>query len=173
MPAEITNVSVSGYEQGQTGGITLTLDTPKNGSFFKVRQFDVYTGATSGFNPSSSNLFKNVPIYLNRVSYDLQILKDEQPKGELLYYKILPYDDFATGYFWTGAISGTLDYPREARTFLEAIPVRGSLADRTGVFTGLATPTLTEYDGIAFYQTGMGQDFYIVKSGQWKTVSLV
>ena len=86
---------------------------------------------------------------------------------------MLPTDDFGTGYFWTGVVSGSLDYPREARTFLEAIPVRGSLQDRTGIFTGYATPALTEYDGISFYQTGVNQDLYVVKSGQWKTVSLV
>lgn len=172
MPAEITGVFVSGFSQGQTGGITISVDTPQNGTFFKVRQFDLYTGATSGFNPSSRNLLKNFPIFSNKTSYDLRILKDEQPKGRNLFYKLLPSDDFGTGYFWTGALSGTLDYPREARTFLEAIPVRGSLQDRTGIFTGLASPALTEYDGISFYQTGVNQNLYVVKSGQWKTVQL-
>jgi len=172
MPAEITGASVSGYSEGQTGAVTITVNTPKNGSFFTVRQFDLYTGSSTGFSPNTGNLMKNFPIFGNRTSYELNILKNEQPKGQPLYYKILPYDDFSTGYFYTGAISGTLDYPIEPRTFLEAVPVRGSFQDRTGVFTGLASPTLTEYDGLAFYQTGVGQDFYIVKSGQWKTVQL-
>lgn len=172
IPAEITGAYVSGYSQGQTGAVTITVQTPKNGSFFTVRQFDLYTGLTSGFSPNTGNLMKNFPIYSNRISYDLNILKDEQPKGQSVYYKILPHDDFSTGYFFTGALSGTLDYPTEPRTFLEAIPVRGNLQDRTGIFTGLATPALTEYDGITFYQTGVGQNFYVVKSGQWKTVQL-
>ena len=172
MPAEITGVSISGYSQGQTGAVTLTVNTPKNGSFFTVRQFGLYTGATSGFYPSTGNLMKNFPIFGNKTSYDLSILKNEQPKGQSLYYKILPYDDFSTGYFYTGTISGILDYPVEPRTFLEAVPVRGSLQDRTGIFTGLASPALTEYDGLAFYQTGVGQNLYVVKSGQWKTVQL-
>lgn len=173
LPAEISNIRVSGYSEGQTGGVTLSVDTPNNGANFLVRRFDVHSGDSSGFYPTSGNLIKSFPIYQTRSSYDLQIQKDEQIKGATCFYKVLPYDDFATGYFWTGTVSGSLDYPRDARTFLEAIPVRGSFEDRTGIFTGYATPALTEYDGISFYQTGVNQDLYVVKSGQWKTVSLV
>ena len=173
LPAEISDVRVSGYAQNQTGAVTLTVDTPNNGTNFLIRQFNVYSGASSGFYPTTGNLLKTFPIYRTLNSYDLQINKTEQTKGVDCYYKVLPYDDFASGYFWTGNASGLLDYPREARTFLEAVPVKGSLEDRTGIFTGYASPELTSYDGLAFYQTGVNQDLYVVKSGQWKTVSLL
>lgn len=173
LPAEISNVRVSGYAEGQTGAVTLSVDTPDNGSNFLVRQFSVYSGASSGFYPSTGNLIKSFPIYRTLSSYDLKINQSEQAKGAACYYKVLPTDDFGTGLFYTGVTSGLLDYPREARTFLEAIPVRGSLQDRTGIFTGLASPALTSYDGISFFQTGVNQDLYVVKSGQWKTVPLV
>lgn len=172
LPAQITNASVSGFSEGQTGLVSINLETPDNGSRFTIKKFSVYTGANSGFSAYSGNLLKEFPIYTNRTSYTLSILKDEQPKGEVRFYKILAHDDFSTGYFWTGELSGTLDFPREARTFLEGVPPRGSFEDRTGIFTGLATPAVTEYDGITFFQTGVGQNFYIVKSGQWKTVQL-
>jgi hypothetical protein len=172
LPAEITDVRVSGYNEGQTGSVTLSVDTPTNGTNFLVRQFNVYTGASTGFYPSTGNLLKNFPIFRTLTSYDLKINQSEQTKGVNCYYKVLPYDDFASGYFWTGNASGLLDYPREARTFLEAIPVRGTLEDRTGIFTGYATPALTSYDGISFFQTGVGQELYVVKSGQWKVATL-
>jgi len=173
LPAEISDIRVSGYNEGQTGGVTLSIDTPQNGTNFLVRQFDVFTGASTGFSPSTGNLLKSFPIYRTLTQYNLQINQSEQTKGVDCFYKVSPHDDFGTGYFWTGLASGVMDYPREARTFLEAIPVRGSLVDRTGIYTGLATPTLTSYDGISFYQTGVGQDLYVVKSGQWRVVSLV
>lgn len=172
LPAEISDVRVSGYNEGQTGGVTLSIDTPSNGTNFLTRQFDIYTGSSTGFSPSTGNLLKSFPIYRTSTQYSLQINQDEQTKAVPCYYKILPHDDFATGFFWTGIASGVMDYPREARTFLEAIPVRGSLEDRTGIFTGLASPALTNYDGISFYQTGVDQNLYVIKSGQWKTVNL-
>lgn len=172
LPAEISSVRVSGYAEGQTGAVTLSVDTPSNGTNFLVRQFNVYTGASSGFAPWTGNLLKTFPIYRTLPSYSLQINQTEQIKGTTCFYKVLPYDDFSSGYFWTGDASGLLDYPREERTFLEAVPVRGSLQDRTGIFTGYASPALTSYDGLSFYQTGVNQDFYVVKSGQWKVLSL-
>jgi hypothetical protein len=172
LPAEITDVRVSGYNEGQTGGVTLSIDTPSNGTNFLTRQFDVYTGSSAEFYPFTGNLLKSFPVFKTSQSYDLQIVSNEQDKGVFCYYKVLPHDDFATGFFWTGVASGVMDYPREARTFLEAIPVRGSFEDRTGIYTGLAAPEITPYDGISFYQTGVDQNFFIIKSGQWKTVNL-
>lgn len=45
-------------------------------------------------------------------------------------------------------------------------------AQRTGFYSGLATTGITPYDGLIVFQKPE-QDLYIVKSGQWKTVSLV
>lgn len=172
LPGQIDNVSVSGFSEGQTGGVTLTVNSSRNGNDFLLRRFDVYSGESSDFYPNSSNFIKSFPVFRNLNSYELQIQRGEQLKGVDCFYKVLPYDDFGTGYFWVGEASGKLDYPRDARTFIEAIPPRGSYEDRTGIFTGLATPAITEYDGITFFQTGENQDFFIVKSGQWKIVQL-
>lgn len=167
LPAQINAAQVSGYSEGQTGAVSLFLSVPDNGTKFLVRQFDVFTGANSSFSPNSGNLLKSVPIFDSDISYSLQIDKEEQPKGEILYYKVLPYDDFSTGLFWTGQLTGVLDYPQEAKTFTEGIPPFGSSGQRSGIFTGYSVPQISPFDGITFYQTGSGQNLYVCHSGQW------
>lgn len=43
---------------------------------------------------------------------------------------------------------------------------------RTGLWSGLASPTGTIYDGLMVYQTTSGQKLMIVQSGMWKTATL-
>ena len=53
-------------------------------------------------------------------------------------------------------------------------PPRISFEERTGLFSGLATTGVTEYDGLTCFQTGSsGQALFIVQSGMWKEANLV
>ena len=53
-------------------------------------------------------------------------------------------------------------------------PPRLSFQERTGLFSGLSTTGLTQYDGFTCFQTGIsGQALFVVQSGMWKRASLV
>ena len=47
-----------------------------------------------------------------------------------------------------------------------------TLGQRTGLWSGLASPSGTPYDGLMVYQINSGQNLMIVQSGMWKTVTL-
>lgn len=52
-------------------------------------------------------------------------------------------------------------------------PPRLTFDQRTGYYTGLATPTGTPYDGFLCFQYGLsGQKFMAVQSGMWKVLTL-
>ena len=52
-------------------------------------------------------------------------------------------------------------------------PPRVSYSERTGLYSGLLTTGLTEYDGLTCFQTGSGQALFVVQSGIWRQASLV
>lgn len=174
LPAEISSGYFSGYGQEVTGYATIELNTPQNGSNFLVRQFDVFTGLSGSFAPisgSGGNFFKTYPINDVKSQYSLPIFRDETQKGVNLFYKVLSYDDFDTGFYYFSPISGILDYPQEPTFYPAGIPPVLTFEERTGVFSGVLSPSGTEYDGFLLFESGT-QDPYLLRSGQWQKMIL-
>jgi hypothetical protein len=109
----------------------------------------------------------------NVSSQTFSIFAGEVPVNEFVYYKFIPKDDFGTGYIYNAETSGYLFSPPQQLSYTNAIPPVLSFEQRTGnFFTGLNSPaSQPSVDGALIYQTGSsGQNLYLVKSGQWKTI---
>jgi hypothetical protein len=140
-----------------------------------VRSLDVYTGSNTGVEHSVSGfgLLKTVNFLENVSSQTFSIFAGEVPVNEFVYYKFIPKDDFGTGYIYNAETSGYLFSPPQQLSYTNAIPPVLSFEQRTGnFFTGLNSPaSQPSVDGALIYQTGSsGQNLYLVKSGQWKTI---
>ena len=109
----------------------------------------------------------------NSVSHSFFVSANEIPTNQYLFYKFLPKDDFGTGYIYGNEVSGYLFAPPTRFIFTNGIPPTLSFEQRTGnFFSGLASPSVVSgVDGALIYQTGnSGQNLYLAKSGQWKTI---
>jgi len=172
----------------ETTGISQLINSPLSGQVnftvnfdtdsvenYIVRSLDVYTGANTGEQHSVSGfgLLKTINFLENASSQDFSVLAEEVPVNQFVYYKFIPNDDFGAGYIFNAETSGYLFLPPEQLVYTNAIPPTLSLERRTGnFFTGLDLPqSQPNYDGALIYQTGSyGQNLYLVKSGQWKTI---
>jgi hypothetical protein len=172
----------------ETTGINQLLNTPLSGQVnfrvnfdpdsldkYIVRSLDVYTGANTGeqYSLSGFGLLKTINFLQSATSQDFSIFAGEIPANQFVYYKFIPNDDFGSGYIFNSGISGYLSLAPEQLIYGNAIPPTLSLERRTGnFFTGLDSPqSQPDYDGALIYQTGSaGQNLYLVKSGQWKTI---
>ena len=172
---EITGV-LELLNQPLSGQIDFTVnfdnDSIKN---YIPRSLDVFTGSSSGINNSLSGfgLFKTINFLQNSSSQNFFISSKEVPSNQYLYYKFLPKDDFGTGYLYTGDVSGYIFAPAEKLLFSNGVPPVLSFEQRTGnFFTGYDSPSASSgVDGALIFQTGgSGQNLYLVKSGQWKTI---
>ena len=65
--------------------------------------------------------------------------------------------------------SGTFNYLAPTGRFF---PPLLTFSQRTGLWSGIAVPSGTIYDGMMCFQTTSGQQLMIVQSGVWKTVNL-
>jgi hypothetical protein len=140
-----------------------------------TRAVDIYTGANTGeaYSLSGFQLFKTVNFLENSSLQEFSIFSDEVPTNQYVYYKFVPKDDFGTGFIYGSEVSGYLFTPPEKLFYTNAIPPTLSFERRTGnFFTGYSSPAdAPSLDGALIYQTGSsGQNLYLVKSGQWKTI---
>ena len=172
---EITGISqlINSPLSGQVN-FTVNFDTDSVENYI-VRSLDVYTGANTGEQHSVSGfgLLKTINFLENASSQDFSVLAEEVPVNQFVYYKFIPNDDFGAGYIFNAETSGYLFLPPEQLVYTNAIPPTLSFERRTGnFFTGLDSPqSQPNYDGALIYQTGSyGQNLYLVKSGQWKTI---
>ena len=172
----------------ETTGISQLINSPLSGQVnftvnfdadsvenYIVRSLDVYTGANTGTQHSVSGfgLLKTINFLENESAQTFSILAGEVPANQFVYYKFIPKDDFGTGYIYNAETSGYLFLPPEQLLYTNAIPPTLSFERRTGnFFTGLSSPaSQPNFDGALIYQTGSsGQNLYLVKSGQWKTI---
>ena len=140
-----------------------------------TRAVDIYTGANTGeaYSLSGFQLFKTVNFLENSSLQEFSIFSDEVPTNQYVYYKFVPKDDFGTGFIYGSEVSGYLFTPPEKLFYTNAIPPTLSFERRTSnFFTGYSSPAdAPSLDGALIYQTGSsGQNLYLVKSGQWKTI---
>lgn len=74
---------------------------------------------------------------------------------------------------------GTVDFQGGTGQFNQVVvterffPPKLSFEQRTGIWSGVLTPEVTEFDGLMVYQTTNGQKLMIVQSGVWKDVNLL
>lgn len=169
-------------------GVTELLNSPLSGQInftvnfdadavenYITRGVDIYTGSNTGtqYSLSGFELLKTVNFLENASSQSFSILSTEVPNNQFVYYKFVPKDDFGTGYVYGSETSGYLFSPPQQLFYTNAIPPTLSFDQRTGnFFSGFSSPSSAPaYDGALIYQTGSsGQNLYLVKSGQWKTV---
>jgi hypothetical protein len=189
-PAIITDISVddastlipigteneSGYLTGYVNlNITFTGGIGKN---YIVKNVDIYTGAQSGTQNSLNgfSLLKSVGIFDNALEQTLTILPTEVPSNQTIFYKIVPYDDFGQGIAFSDSVSGYLSYSEPLLFWGEALPPVLDADTRTGgYFSGLQSPErVSGRDGGIIFQddSDLGQDFYVLKSGQWKRLAI-
>ena len=172
---ELTGVSqlLNNPLSGQVN-FSLTFDENAVQNYI-VRSVDIFTGSNSGTEGSLSgfSLLKNVGFLDNSASHQVTVFSIEVPSNQTVYYKFLPKDDFGTGYLYTGNVSGYIFSPTPKFLFTNGVPPALSLEQRTeNFFTGLSSPeNVSGVDGALIFQTGgSGQNLYLVKSGQWKTI---
>ena len=140
-----------------------------------TRAVDIYTGVNTGmaYSLSGFQLFKTVNFLENSSLQQFSIFAEEIPTNQYIYYKFVPKDDFGTGFIYGNEVSGYLFTPPEKLFYTNAIPPTLSFDRRTGnFFSGYSSPAnVPDSDGALIYQTGSsGQNLYLVKSGQWKTI---
>jgi hypothetical protein len=103
-------------------------------------------------------------------------LPTEVPSNQTIFYKIVPYDDFGQGITFANSVSGYLSYSEPLLFWGEALPPVLDADTRTGgYFTGLQSPErVSGRDGGIIFQDddNLGQNFYVLKSGQWKTLAI-
>jgi hypothetical protein len=189
-PAIITDISVddgstlipigteneSGFLTGYVNlNITFTGGIGKN---YIVKNIDIYTGSQSGTLNSLNgfSLLKNVGVFSDSSQQTFAILPTEVPSNQTIFYKIIPYDDFGQGITFSNSVSGYLSYSEPLLFWGEALPpVLNSEARITGYFSGLESPErVSGRDGAIIFQDGeeIDQDFYVLKSGQWKRLAI-
>jgi hypothetical protein len=175
IPAKIDSIFVQDFYSGITGKIdfSLTFDDQSVSNYI-TRSVDIYTGSSLGdaYSTSGYSLFKNVPFLNNASVQDFSIFSSEIPNNTNIYYQFVPYDDFGSGFVYSGGVSGYLKTEAELLNYGYGIPPVLNFEDRTGLyFSGLSSAQSNERDGSLVYQTGAsGQDLYLVKSGQWKRI---
>ncbi|MGA0048974.1 MAG: hypothetical protein ACO3GY_07125 [Flavobacteriaceae bacterium] len=167
----------SGYLTGYVN-INVTF-TGGIGESYIVKSVDIYTGRESGYCPYSLTGFsflKTVDIFDDFAEQTLKILPEEVISNETLFYRLVPFDDFGAGIPFPHAMSGYLAYSEPLLDYSEAIPPVLDAATRlTGYFSGLNSPQkVSERDGAIIFQDddNLGQNFYILKSGQWQTLAI-
>lgn len=153
---------------------TLNFDNDATDKYI-IRSVDVYTGSSSGnyYDLSGFNLLKTVDFIVDAKSHTFSIFADEVLPNQNIYYKFIPRDDFDTGVLYTQVVTGYLFEPPQLLTFGQGIPPTLSFSERTNnFFSGLQTPAVVDgSDGALIYQVGdSGQNLYVLKSGQWKTI---
>ncbi len=169
-------------------GVTQLLNAPLSGQInftvnfdadavenYITKGIDVYTGANTGtpYSLSGFALLKTVNFLENASSQSFSIFANEVPNNQFVYYKFVGQDDFGTGYVYGAETSGYLFSPPEQLFYTNGIPPTLSFDRRTGnFFSGYNSPAnVPNSDGALIYQTGSsGQNLYLVKSGQWKTI---
>jgi hypothetical protein len=153
---------------------TLNFDSDATDKYI-VRSVDIYTGSNSGNydDLSGFNILKTVDFIVDAQTHTFSIFSDEVLTNQNIYYKFIPRDDFDTGVLYTQAVSGYLFQPPELFTFDQGVPPTLTFPERTNnFFSGFNTPAIVDgSDGALIYQVGeSGQNLYLLKSGQWKTI---
>lgn len=148
-------------------------------SQYIARSVDVYTGASSGVSNSFTGFtfLKNISFTQDAPSQKITLTAQDVPANQYIFYKFIPYDDFGEGFYTNDSISGYISYDEGSLSYPVGIPPVLSEDARTGLFfSGFNSPTAnqTGVDGAIIFQsdTGLNQDFYVVKSGQWKKLAI-
>lgn len=111
-PATISGVSNVLGSGTYTGKIDISLNMSGH-NWYNLTKFEIYSGTNAGFVPvtgtgAGSNILKSISIFEQKQSHILTINEGEQPVGSYYYYKILPYDSFGSGVFYTSPTSGLM-----------------------------------------------------------------
>lgn len=96
----------------QTGRIDINLSM-SGVNYYDVSKFEIYSGASPSFSVvtgtgAGANMLKSISVFEQKTNYTLTINEGEQPVGDYYYYKVLPYDNFGSGFVSTSPISGTM-----------------------------------------------------------------
>jgi hypothetical protein len=175
IPARLDSVDVQDFYSEITGKIdfSLTFDDQSVTNYI-TRSVDVYTGASLGsaYSTAGYSFFKNVAFLNNAAVQNFSLFASEIPNNTNIYYQFVPYDDFGSGFVYSGGVSGYLKTEVQLLNYDYGIPPVLNFEDRTGLyFSGLSSPQNNYRDGSLIYQTGAsGQDLYLVQSGQWKRI---
>lgn len=190
-PAIITGVAkndfftpvIIGTGENETGNLTGQVNfdvtfTGGIGSNYIVKSLDIYTGSSSGTASSLNgfSLLKNVPVFDDFQTQNFIILPSEVPNNTGLFYKFKAYDDFGAGITFPNSVSAYLGYSEPPLFFGAAIPpVLNEYGRISGYFTGLDSPQrITGRDGAIIFQDDeeISQDWYVLRSGQWKKLAI-
>lgn len=123
----------------QTGRIDINLSM-SGIDYYDVSKFEIY----SGFSPSFSvvtgtgaggNMLKSISVFQQKTDYTLTINEGEQPiDGNYYYYKILPYDNFGSGFVSTNPISGIMYNGDAVQTSLQNISGKSIVILQEGAY---------------------------------------
>ena len=97
----------------QTGRIDINLSM-SGIDYYDVSKFEIYSGFSPSFSivtgtGAGANMLKSISIFEQKNDYTLTINEGEQPiDGNYYYYKVLPYDNFGSGFASTSPISGIM-----------------------------------------------------------------
>lgn len=159
-PVEVTGNTVS-VNTGNLGSpsqkyTNLYLTGTGNADTFSSRQVEAATGQITGL--SVNNLY---PIGQPNLGHPTQRWNNLYATGTGYLDRVETKSQFTN--------SGVFDYLGPTGRFF---PPLLTFEMRTGLFSGLATPEITPYDGLLVFQTTSGQKLMTVQSGMWKTVTL-
>ena len=97
----------------QTGRIDINLSMADI-DYYDVSKFEIYSGDSPSFSAvtgtgAGGNMLKSISVFQQKTDYTLTINEGEQPiDGNYYHYKILPYDNFGSGFISTSPISGIM-----------------------------------------------------------------
>ena len=97
----------------QTGKIAINLSM-SGIDYYDVSKFEIYSGFSPSFSVvtgtgAGANMLKSIAVFQQKQDYTLTINEGEQPiDGNYYHYKILPYDNFGSGFVSTSPISGIM-----------------------------------------------------------------
>jgi hypothetical protein len=131
----VTNVLGSGT---YTGKIDISLNMSGH-NWYNLQKFEIYSGSNAGFTPvtgtgAGSNMLKSISVFEQKQSHILSINEGEQPVGSYYYYKILPYDSFGSGVFYTSPTSGLMVGTNEVPQIINNLTGRAVVLLDNGVY---------------------------------------
>lgn len=137
-----------------------------SGNFFSTN-----TGDLGSFNQPFGNAYLTGTGYMDKLS----TRSVEATTGQITGLSVSSLYLTGTGYLNRTETqnsycdSGVFNYLNPTGRFF---PPLLTFEQRTGLYSGLGSPSGTPYDGLMVYQITSGQKLMIVQSGMWKTATL-